>query len=140
MIRGLSKDLLQKRVLFKKYIIIIIHHEKLLESFIMLNEQEILDMLIGRGLIMSSMNYRHCVESMALMTSKKKIDSFEWRCKNAKCSKYKTTISIRSGSKFEGLKLPFRKILKVILYWSEGMIQNEIMQVVQISRTALASI
>ena len=116
------------------------HHENLLESFIMMNDNEILDMLKGRGLIMSSMKCRYCFQPMVSVPSKKKIDGFEWRCKNVKCSKYKTTLSNRVGSKFEGVKLPFKKILKILLYWSEGRIQSEIMQVVEISRTALAAL
>jgi len=78
----------------------IMHHENLLESFIMMNDNEILDMLKGRGLIMSSMKCRYCFQPMVSVPSKKKIDGFEWRCKNVKCSKYKTTLSIRVGSKF----------------------------------------
>jgi len=116
------------------------HQEIIFESFIMINDNEIVNMLKGRGLIISSMKCRYCFQAIVLVPSKKKIDGFEWRCKHVKCSKYKTTLSIIDGSKFEGVKLPFKKILKILLNWSEGRIQSEIIQVVEISRTTLAAL
>ena len=54
------------------------HHKNLLESFIMMNDNEIVNMLKVKGLMISSMKCWYCFQAMVLVPSKKKIDGLEW--------------------------------------------------------------
>lgn len=90
------------------------------------------------GLIRHEMVCTSCEITMALKETKDNLDGYEWRCFNKNCSKYKHTSSIRKYSFLENFKLKTKQILKIVMYWSQGMQQVDILKNVKVSRQCLS--
>jgi hypothetical protein len=57
---------------------------------------------------------------------------------NTTCSKYQTSYLICADSWLSEFRLPAKTILKVLLHWSQGLIQRDILKVVEIDRGTLS--
>jgi len=77
---------------------------------------------------------------MILRTCRDSCLNSQWICVNKLCIHTKTCCSIRIGSLFENISTPFTTILKVLVYWSRGLNQSEIIKFINISRPTVGKI
>ena len=114
--------------------------ESKIEEIIRLDGFLIIQRLMDLGFISRTMSCKNCLMQMCLKPSKDSIDGFNWRCMNYSCTKYQTTSSIRTGSWLQGFKICGKKVLKILLYWSNGNIQKRILEDVDVNRITLTKL
>ncbi|KCZ80230.1 hypothetical protein H312_02380 [Anncaliia algerae PRA339] len=61
---------------------------------------------------------KECKVYTKFYSHKRSFDNYAWRCMNKKCRKYKAYFNIRTDSFFEGIKIHFKDILRVILKYA----------------------
>ena len=113
------------------------HIDQLRDEFIRYNNEEMCLWMMNNKIFNSTVQCDDCKKPMKLRKNKRSIDGFEWRCIFHSCKKYNHSNSIRVGSFIENSKLPTLIILKVLIKWSMGMKEVDILKHVSISRTAL---
>lgn len=116
------------------------HNEQVLEDIIRMDNQAMVNFLFKHGLISAYQQCSSCRISMNLKPTTDNLDMYEWRCNNYKCLKYQQTRSIRVGSFLGKFRVPTKTILKIILFWSQGMQQVDILKNVIISRQTLSDV
>jgi transposase-like protein len=94
------------------------YFDRFLASVIYGDIEHVIEFLRRKGLLRSSLYCAFCPRQMVLVKCSSKKDQFRWKCMNKMCTNYKTTLSIRKGSPFEGVKSDLRKILHSIYLWS----------------------
>ena len=82
------------------------------------NKALIIEFLKRKGLLRSDMACVYCDISMTWVKCAKINDGFRWKCMNKTCSKYKTTLSIRTGSPFNDLHSSLKDIILGVYRWS----------------------
>ena len=80
---------------------------------------EICHFLMAKNLIKDAMQCSHCHQEMDLKPSKESPERFNWRCLNAKCIHYQSTMTLRSGSFFQTFQAPMLEVLKTIYLYSK---------------------
>ena len=75
---------------------------------------------------------------MSIKNAADKIDAMEWRCMNYNCTHYQTSISIRTDSWLYKFRISAKTIYKILIYWSNNMIQKDILKFVNVSRVTLS--
>lgn len=114
------------------------HFEEQLNHISTLSNEQMFNRLVVDGFIYEQMICPHCEVIMHLKPSNDNIDGLAWRCMNYKCRKYETSFSIRNGSWLGKYKISAKTIYKIILYWSNGLIQRNILRFVNIGRNTLS--
>ena len=79
-----------------------------------MNSHELHNWLIDKRLIHDNQLCIHCNFIMKLNLSKRTSDGITWKCKNSKCNKYETTLSIRTNYWLGNFKIPIKSIIKAI--------------------------
>ena len=103
-----------------------------------LNELQVVQKLVQIGFIKPSMTCNSCEQLMVLKPSKDSKDGYNWRCMNYSCPKYQTTRSIRAESWIDTICICPKRILKILLYWSAGKSQKDILDLLSVSRATLS--
>jgi len=92
------------------------------------NSLELVQWLIDKKLIKDSQTCMQCNQLMRLVSDTTISDGMKWRC-----SKNKTTLSIRTGSWLSTFKISLRALIKAILFWSRCFNFVDISKSVKIS-------
>jgi len=108
-----------------------------LEDILKMSQQELVTKLMNDGFIHDSMLCPWCENHMYLKKALAKLDGMEWRCMNTKCTHYQTTYSVRNGSWMADFKFSTKTMYKILLYWSNNIIQKDILRFVDVGRVAL---
>jgi hypothetical protein len=98
-------------------------NEKIEEFFIKANANETFNEMQRLLLIQRTRQCANCFKSMKLSQYKNDVDGFIWRCLNTSCVGCRSRVSVRKNSAFDGLKIIFKKIIKIILRWSSDQQQ-----------------
>ena len=114
-----------------------VDNELMLRTLNSNNKEQQLQLMIQLGIYKDMLACVCCDMDMILRTTLNNVYGYEWRCPNKSCKKYKTNFSVRRGSVLENLKLPSQQYLKVLLHWSRGMQQRNILKNVMISKSCL---
>ncbi|KCZ80115.1 hypothetical protein H312_02477 [Anncaliia algerae PRA339] len=77
--------------------------------------KELIDYLMGENMLKRERQCGNCSYFMQLVTYKKSIDKYAWRCMNKTCQKYKNYESIRKDSFFEKFRLDLTLILRITI-------------------------
>lgn len=93
-----------------------------------------IERLMQVGLIKSEMLCLSCGNLMFLKSSRDSADMYNWRCCNYACIKYQTTRSIRCESWILTIKITPKRLLKILLLWSIGKQQVDILNLVEVSK------
>jgi hypothetical protein len=99
--------------------------------------QETINFLKMKGLLKTIMHCKHCNNPMNWTRSRSTIDGFRWKCMVKTCRKYKTTLSIRTGSCFDDVRCDIRRILFGIYLWSEETSEKQALQFTGLSRPTI---
>lgn len=83
---------------------------------------------------------QYCGTIMKIKTSKDSNDGFVWQCRHYTCSKFQTTLSIRTNSVLKNLNLGLRQILIFTFHWSCSLLNSEILQFVAINKNSAGKI
>jgi hypothetical protein len=102
--------------------------------------QETINFLKTKGLLKDIMHCKHCGNLMTWTKSRSTIDGFRWKCMIKTCIKYKTTLSIRTGSCFDDVRCDIRRILFAIYLWSEETQEKQACQLTGLSRPTIITI
>jgi len=111
------------------------NYHEILDKITKFDIDELMEFLFLNHLIYKEMNCDQCNVNMILKKLMDRTEKHSWRCMNTKCSKYKSTISIRKGSFFEGFLTPIRILLKVYIYWISKEQRYKIISYSGISQT-----
>ena len=88
-----------------------------------------------KGLLLTSMT---CSSCHGLMIQRKKKsqnrDGLVWQCNRRHCAKFKSTISIRTGSFFEKFKISLKNVWFVIAYWLEDFKCFEVVKALNLEK------
>ncbi|MGL6009323.1 MAG: hypothetical protein ACRC1D_07700, partial [Culicoidibacterales bacterium] len=90
----------------------IMRYEKQFEEISAMNHLKILRFIINKQLIQEIQSCANCNAQMRLYKTTDCADGYNWRCFNSRCNKFRTTTTIRKGSKFENIGIDFKRLLK----------------------------
>jgi len=71
-----------------------------------------------KGILKSSMKCGSCGEVMTWTAKQSVIDQYVWKCQNKRCSKYKTTLSIRTNSFLGISRISLQTWIDLLYRWS----------------------
>lgn len=92
------------------------------------------EFLTKKGLLRETMTCLECNVIMKL-SPHRSVDGFIWRCHNTKCTKIRTTRSIRSESPLEGFRADLKKIVHAFYLWAKDMPERKIVEMAGLSRS-----
>lgn len=106
------------------------------QEIIRLFEKDFVKLLKQEKLLISSLKCDNCNNIMKLNNYYKVIDGLSWQCFTSCCENYKKRINIRTSSFYEGFRLPFLLIIRILYKWSLNQSQESIISGLDInSRT-----
>lgn len=106
------------------------------QEIIRLSEEDLVRLLKQEKLLVSSSKCDKCNNMMKLNNYYKVVDGLSWQCLKSCCENYKKRLNIRTGSFFEGFRLPFLLIIRILYKWSLNQSQESIISALIInSRT-----
>ena len=110
--------------LFQFFIILIIlpmtgsQYEQTLRRLLNADIAELIVFFQSRGILKSTMMCCYCQQEMVWTKKKMSLDQYVWKCQVKTCSKYKTNLSIRTGSFLTISLISLRTWLDVLYRWS----------------------
>lgn len=116
------------------------HIEEILKKITVMNNEEMLEWLFFNTLLKREQWCIHCKTKLFLRKSKSSWLGYEWMCQNIHCIHVKTCFSIKKQSIFENINITVEKFMKILIYWSQGLNQSEILKLVHISRPTLGKV
>ncbi len=99
-------------------------NSKLVHFFQRCTDREVIDYLLQKKLIKSSLICIWCTKNMSMKTTKDSQIGYNWRCLNCRCIHYQTTKSVFTGSLFYCLRAHPRNIL-MVLYCISNTVELE---------------
>ncbi|KAI5150353.1 hypothetical protein ENBRE01_1446 [Enteropsectra breve] len=78
------------------------------------SKEEIIEYFRSLNLLKSHQNCDKCERPMIMRKRAAIKDGFQWVCRNAACSSYKTTMSIRTGSFFEQFNISLVDVYLIV--------------------------
>lgn len=111
--------------------------EEEIRKITLFSSEELIRYVMQLRLIKDNQTCDHFSMPMKLTKTKDCIDGYNFRCLYYSCTKYQSTKTIRTNSKFKGIAICFRKILKIVRYWALGFFSNEILRLVTVSAPTL---
>jgi hypothetical protein len=94
--------------------------------------------MIEDQIVTESLIFPLCFTTTCLKIATRRIDRVEWRCMNYKCRFYLSNYSIRTGSWIEQFNISSRVLYKIIIYWSSGLNQKNILRFIGVGRNTLS--
>lgn len=108
--------------------------ERIEEFFIRASKKDALAEMQRLFLLPRTRICEFCERQMRLVEYKQNVDGFVWRCHNTNCVDCRSRVSVRRGSAFEGIKIPFKTVIKIILRWCSEQQQFSILRTINISK------